>query len=66
MTPSGGQNLPEPVLAKMQTAFNADLSDVKIHTDGQAEKLGSQAFASGNNLHFAQESTIRKVNLVKL
>ncbi|MBE8990496.1 DUF4157 domain-containing protein, partial [Nostoc sp. LEGE 12450] len=54
VTPSGGQNLPEPVLAKMQTAFNADLSDVKIHTDGQAEKLGSQAFASGNDLHFAQ------------
>ena len=54
VSPSSGQNLPEPVLAKMQTAFNADLSDVKIHTDGQAEKLGSQAFASGNNLHFAQ------------
>ncbi|ODG97271.1 hypothetical protein A4S05_14300 [Nostoc sp. KVJ20] len=54
VSPSGGQNLPEPVLAKMQTAFSTDLSDVKVHTDGQAEKLGSQAFASGNNLHFAQ------------
>ncbi|MEH1966132.1 eCIS core domain-containing protein [Nostoc sp.] len=54
VSPSGGQNLPEPVLAKMQTAFNTNLSNVKIHTDGQAEKLGSQAFASGNNLHFTQ------------
>ncbi|MDZ8236149.1 MAG: DUF4157 domain-containing protein [Nostoc sp. ChiQUE01a] len=53
-SPSGGQHLPQPVQDKMQMSLNTDFSDVRIHTDGQAEKLGSQAFASGNNLHFAQ------------
>ncbi|RCJ20436.1 hypothetical protein A6S26_26275 [Nostoc sp. ATCC 43529] len=53
-SPSGGQHLPEPVQQKMQMSLGTDFSDVRIHTDGQAEKLGSQAFASGNNLHFAQ------------
>ncbi|MEH2150025.1 hypothetical protein [Nostoc sp.] len=33
VSPSGGKNLPEPVLAKMQTAFSTDLSDVKVHTN---------------------------------
>jgi hypothetical protein len=52
-TPSGGARLPQPVQAKMEQAFAADFSGVRVHVDGQADALGAHAFAHGNDLHFA-------------
>jgi len=50
----GGSALPQNVQSKMEEGLGADFSGVRIHQDGQAEKLGAQAFAVGNDLHFAQ------------
>jgi hypothetical protein len=51
-TPGPGQPLSNPAKARMETAFGKDFSDVRIHTDGMAERIGAVAFTSGNNLHF--------------
>lgn len=48
-----GTALPGPVQAKMQTAFGADLSSVRVHVGGEASQLGAKAYAQGDNLHFA-------------
>jgi Domain of unknown function (DUF4157) len=53
-SPSNGQRLPENVSAKMGNSLGANFSDVRVHTDGQAEQLGALAFAVGSDLHFAQ------------
>lgn len=50
---SGGARLPTDVQTKMARAFSTDFSDVRIHQDGQAERLGSLAFTSGTDIHFA-------------
>jgi hypothetical protein len=51
---SGGEQLPEDVQERMETAFDSDFSNVQVHQDGQAENLGAYAFAHGNDIHFAQ------------
>jgi hypothetical protein len=51
---SGGRPLPAPVLAKMETAFNADFSAVRVHVGPQASRIGALAFTTGNDLYFAQ------------
>jgi hypothetical protein len=48
---SGG--LPGPVKERMESAFGADFSRVRIHEDGAAGKVGAEAFTRGNDLHFA-------------
>jgi hypothetical protein len=50
---STGEPLPEEVQSKMERAFNADFSTVRIHEDERASQVGAQAFAQGENLHFA-------------
>jgi hypothetical protein len=50
---SGGTALPAPVRAKMERAMGADFGAVRVHLDGQAEELGANAFAHGDDLHFA-------------
>src|SRR5690348_11044147 len=49
----GGHPLPDDVLARMQQAFGADLSAVRIHEDASAEAAGAQAYTRGTDIHFA-------------
>lgn len=49
----GADRLPGPLQAKMEQSFGADFSSVRVHHDGSAEQLGAQAYASGDQLHFA-------------
>lgn len=45
--------LPPRVAAKASAALGHDFSSVSIHEDGSAERLGTQAYARGDALHFA-------------
>ncbi|NOR11304.1 MAG: DUF4157 domain-containing protein [Desulfovibrionaceae bacterium] len=53
----GGLPLPEKTRIQMESGIGADFSNVRVHTDAGAEQmntmLGSQAFATGNNIFFA-------------
>lgn len=49
----GGAPLPEAVLAKMEAAFGADFSGIRVHVGPQAPRIGAVAFAMGNELYFA-------------
>jgi hypothetical protein len=55
---AGGQPLPEATRAPMESAFGADFSGVKIHTDGQADtlnrSLSARAFTTGQDVFFRQ------------
>ncbi|WP_261569926.1 eCIS core domain-containing protein [Frankia gtarii] len=52
-----GAPLPEPVRAEMEGHLGADLSAVRIHTDGQAATLNravqAEAFTTGTDVFFA-------------
>jgi hypothetical protein len=50
---SGGKPLPQAVLAKMEAAFRADFSGVRVHVGSQAPRIGAIAFATGNDIYFA-------------
>jgi hypothetical protein len=50
---NGGQPLPDQVRAKMETAFSADFSDVRVHIGQEAASLGAIAYTWGTNIHFA-------------
>lgn len=50
---SGGAALPEELRAKMESAFQTDFSDVRVHQGSAASDIGAVAFTQGNNLHFA-------------
>jgi hypothetical protein len=50
---TAGEPLPGPTQEKMEQAFGADFSAVRIHQGGQAEAVGALAYAEGNDLHFA-------------
>jgi hypothetical protein len=50
---SGGLPLPDAVRAKMETAFGADFSDVRVHIGREASSLGAIAYTWGSNIHFA-------------
>jgi hypothetical protein len=60
--------LDAPIKEKMETAFGADLSSVRVHEDGEAAKMGAQAFTRGSDLHFApgqyQPDTARGQELI--
>ena len=45
--------LPARVAAAASAALGQDLSSVTVHQDGQADALGTRAFARGDELHFA-------------
>lgn len=49
----GGKPLPGPLLAKMEAAFGADFSGVRVHVGPQAARIGAIAFTTGNDLYFA-------------
>jgi len=50
----GGSPLPEPVRARMEGAFGADFSDVRLHTGAEAgtlnRQLGARAFTAGSDI----------------
>ena len=50
---SGGLPLPSEVRAKMETAFGADFSQVRVHIGQEASSLGAIAYTWGTNIHFA-------------
>jgi hypothetical protein len=49
----GGLPLPKGVLAKMEAAFRADFSAVRIHIGPQAARIGAVAFTTGTDIYFA-------------
>lgn len=52
--PSGsGSAMPEAVQAKMESAFGADFSSVRIHEGAQASAMGALAYTQGTDVHFA-------------
>ncbi|MFM7203437.1 MAG: DUF4157 domain-containing protein [Myxococcota bacterium] len=51
---SSGNPLQDSVRDKMEGAFGADFSSVRVHTDGQADAIGAQAFTQGDDIHFGQ------------
>jgi hypothetical protein len=50
---SGGQPIPDQVRAKMEAAFSADFSDVRVHVGQEASAIGAIAYTWGSNIHFA-------------
>ena len=51
--PSGrGSGLPDPVRTKMESAFGADFSDVRVHQTPDARSIGAVAFTRGRDIHF--------------
>jgi hypothetical protein len=50
---SGGQPLPSEVRAKMEAAFGADFSEVRVHVGHEASRIGAIAYTWGSNIHFA-------------
>ena len=51
--PGQGRPLPEAVRQKMESVFNTDFSDVRIHVGAQAQSIGAVAFTMGSQIHFA-------------
>ncbi len=49
---SSGKPMPESVRQKMETAFNTDFSDVRIHEGPEANSIGALAYTRGNHIHF--------------
>lgn len=50
--PSTGRALPGAVRARMETAFGADFSDVRVHEDDRAAALGAAAYTRGSEIAF--------------
>ncbi|MES2317732.1 MAG: DUF4157 domain-containing protein [Pseudomonadota bacterium] len=50
---SVGRAMPEAVLRKMEQAFKADFSDVRIYQGPQAASIGAHAFTMGSRIYFA-------------
>jgi hypothetical protein len=50
---TGGAPMPAAVQAKMEHAFGADLSSVRIHEGPRAQAMGALAYAQGTDIHFA-------------
>ncbi len=50
---AGGLPLPKDVRSKMENAFGADFSDVRVHIGHEASSLGAIAYTWGTNIHFA-------------
>jgi hypothetical protein len=48
-----GAPLPKGVQAKMEAAFRADFSAVRVHVGPQASRIGAVAFTTGNDIYFA-------------
>jgi hypothetical protein len=57
-TRSSGQRLPDQLRARMEPAFGADFSGVRVHADGESDRLnrslGARAFTTGRDVFFRQ------------
>lgn len=57
-SPSGGGKLDESVRSRMESAFDTDFSDVRVHTGSSASKLSrsmqATAFTHGSNIYFSE------------
>jgi hypothetical protein len=51
--PSPGHPLPAPVQRKMERAFGADFSRVRIHRGAHVQHLEAAAYTRGHRIHFA-------------
>lgn len=51
---NGGKPLPGALLAKMEKAFGADFSAVRVHEGPQPARIGALAFTTGTDIYFAQ------------
>lgn len=49
----GGRPMPAAVQAKMEGAFGADFSSVRVHESPHAAAMGALAFTQGTDIHFA-------------
>jgi hypothetical protein len=49
----GGAAMPDEVRGKMEAAFGADFSSVRIHEGPHAAALGALAYTQGTEIHFA-------------
>ena len=49
----GSRQLPGPVRASMEDAFDFDFGGVRVHEGNEARAVGARAFAQGSDLHFA-------------
>lgn len=49
----GGHGMPAGVRAKMEQAFGADFSAVRIYQSERARELGAQAYTQGSDIYFA-------------
>jgi hypothetical protein len=50
---AGGLPLPSDVRTKMENAFGADFSNVRVHIGHEVSSLGAIAYTWGTNIHFA-------------
>jgi len=50
--PAAGRALPGAVRARMEAAFGADFSDVRVHEDDRAAALGAAAYTRGSEISF--------------
>jgi hypothetical protein len=48
-----GQKLPAGTQRKMESFFNTDFSDVRVHVGPEASSIGAYAFTHGNSIYFA-------------
>jgi diketogulonate reductase-like aldo/keto reductase len=48
-----GKPMAPQVRARMEAAFGADFSAVRIHQGGQAAAVGARAYTQGSDIHFA-------------
>jgi hypothetical protein len=51
--PKSDKELPEGVRQKMENAFDADFSGVRVQEDGRVAERGAQAVTSGDDIRFA-------------
>lgn len=55
-TKNGGAPLPKETRSSMESAFGADFSNVRVHTDNRSvqmnQELGAQAFTHGSDIYF--------------
>jgi len=52
--PVARQMLPLPVVQKMEEAFGARFSDVRVHVGPEAASIGARAFTTGSSIYFAR------------
>lgn len=47
-----GAELPRDVRTRLEASFGLDLTPVRVHTDGAADRLGARALNHGRHIHF--------------